>query len=239
MIVGRAGRGRAECAVRQRAGGRLPRVLGAYHGAGRRCSGTAVGRSVVGAGAAADPFGRAGGQAGRVRTGPGRRRRLARGGAGPAAADRGGRPRRAGRLRPRVRPGPGDRGPAGRAAGGQPAQRRADVPPRRAAHPEPGRPADLAHRQAGEPRRPSRTGCASCTGSTTSPAACAAARAAWSCSPARPRPTSTWRRSPLDDVVRLGLAEIEDYTRVDIDVPDAACGSPRPSSTTWCCCWPS
>ena len=39
--------------------------------------------------------------------------------------DRGGGPRRAGRLRPRLRPGAGDRGPAGRTAGGQPAQRRA------------------------------------------------------------------------------------------------------------------
>jgi hypothetical protein len=44
---------------------------------------------------------------------------------------------------------------------------------------------------------------------------------------------------PVDDVIRLGLAEIENYTRVDIDVPHAPTRRTRHSSTTWCCWWPS
>ena len=43
-------------------------------------------------------------------------------------------------------------------------------------------------------RRPTRAGWSTCTGSTTSPAGCAATPAAWWCSPARPAPTRTPRR---------------------------------------------
>ena len=130
------------------------------------------------------------------------------------------RPGRGRRPGPGVRPGAGHRGPAGRAAGRQPAERGADVRPRRPAHAEPGRPAARADRPAGAARRPTRAACSASTGSTTSPAGCAATRAASSCSPARPAPTSHVAPLPLADVVRLALGEIEDYTRVDVEVPD-------------------
>ena len=81
-------------------------------------------------------------------------------------------------------------------------------------------------------------GCNSCTGSTTSPAGCAATPAAWWCSPARPARDAHVAPLPLADVVRLALGEIEDYTRVDVGSPTESWSAPA-SSVTWCWPWPS
>ena len=162
----------------------------------------------------------------RGRAGPGRRRRVRRARAGPPGAGRRRRPGRDRRPGPGLRAGAAHRGAAGRAAGGQPPQRRADVRSRRPAHAEPRRPADRASSTGWSARRRTPTGCeqlyrldhvSSRLRRNASSLVVLSGAAG-----ANPHLAPL----PLADVVRLALGEIEDYTRVDVQVTGTVMSAP-------------
>ena len=122
---------------------------------------------------------------------------------------------------------------------GEPAQRGPDVRPRRPAYPEPGRPADRPDRPAGAPGDRRRTACEHLyrldhvSSRLRRNAGSLVVLSGATGADAHVAPL------PLADVVRLALGEIEDYTRVDVEVPAGRRRSCRRSSATWCWCWPS